>query len=239
MNLGKFAPYQLFCNVLITCLKPFSIVIETLLHQDVGERYAGVSALIALLLLGVDAEVCPASDSTLLWMLIIGFAVRVVMVRMAGIRRRRRGDMSIHSRSSGKSLLQRVSNRVPALVVLWIEAILVMAAALVASLFNPTVSAFLLWSGGAMLGINLIRLSAAYSKTLDEADVLVEQQATRIEGRLVPVLNCAARGFEPTPIIDVYAVPTESRLIEANSDAEAEPEISGLLPMGGGETWKQ
>src|SRR5580693_2273226 len=119
MNLGKFSPYQLFCNVLIACLKPFSVVIETLLHLDVGERYAGLSALVAMLLLGLDAEVCPANESTLVWLLIVAFAIRVVMLRVAGIRRRRRGDTSIHSRSAGRSVLHLVSSRLPPKVILW------------------------------------------------------------------------------------------------------------------------
>jgi hypothetical protein len=207
--------------------------------MDVGERYAGLSALIALLLLGVDVEVCPANESTLLWLLIAAFAIRVVIIRVAGIRRRRRGDTSIHSRSAGRSVLHLVSTRLPAQVILWIEPFAVLLVAWAVFWLNATVGEFLLYSGGALLAINLIRVSAAYSKELDEADALVEQEAPRIEGRLNSTLSGSARGSLRTPNIDVYAVQTGSRANGAGGDAEVEPEISGLLPLGGGEPWKQ
>jgi hypothetical protein len=239
MNLGKFSPYQLFCTFLISCLKPFSVVIETLLHQNVGERYAGVSALFAILLLGLDAEVCPASQSTLVWLVITAFAVRVVMIRVAGMRRRRRHDTSVHSRSAGTSVLHVLWSRLPKQVALWIEPFAVMLVAWIFSFFNPTMGDFLLYSGGALLAINLIRLSAAYSKELDEEDALVEQKAPRVEG-LVFTPSASSQASLSTPLNDVYALQTGSRAIEAGrtGDADVEPEMNGLLALGG-EPWKQ
>jgi hypothetical protein len=234
MNFGTFSLYQWFCGFLIACLKPFTVVAETLLHVDVGERYAGMSALAALLLLGLDAEVCPATESTLVWLVIAAFAIRIVVLRMSGIRRRRRGDHSIHSRSAGTSVLSRWFSRLSPQAVLWIEPFVVLLVALIVSLLNSTVADFLLWSGGAMLAISLVRLSAAYSKALDDADAKVEQEARQI-GSLIatsPTVSSVA------PMIDVRGIQGRLFPVAAGGDGEGEPELASLLPLGGGEPWK-
>ena len=234
MNLGKFSLYQWFCGFLIACIKPFTVVVETLLHVDVGERYAGLSALVALLLLGLDVRVCPTSDSTMVWLVIAAFAIRIVTIRLAGIRRRHRGDHSIHSRSAGRSVMSRWFSRLPQQVTLWIEPFVVLVAALIVSVLNSTLGDFLVWSGGAMLAINLVRLSAAYSKALDAADAKVEQEAEQLGKMMRPSGMVAS-------VVPVDVPGDVGGLLSAvaGGDAEGEPLLGSLLPLGGGEPWKQ
>jgi hypothetical protein len=239
MNLQKFSPYQAFCTALMACLKPFTVVTETLVHRDVGERYAGLSAWVALLLLGVDAEFCPTTQSTLLWLLMVVFTARVVVLRVAGMRRRLRGDNSVHSRSPGTSLLNAMSSRLPRALTPWIEPFAVMLAALIVSVLNPTVGLFLFWSGGALLCINLIRLSAAYNRELDVVDAQVEQDAQLVGSRFFPSLGICPPAPLPAFPVNIRSVQPELFSDRQSGEAEVEPDLGRLLPVGGGAPWKQ
>ena len=176
MTIPKFSVYQIFCSVMIWLLRPLTVPIEMLIRFKVGERYPGFSSLVALIGMGTLAEFCPPNESFLLYILMAAFIVRIIVHRIWCIFRRHRGLPLVNSRSPGRPLLQLLIPKLPAMVIQWIEPVVVLLGAALIAAVNGTVGDYLMASGAALLGITVVRASASYNRVLDSLDARIEQE---------------------------------------------------------------
>jgi hypothetical protein len=159
-------------------MKVLSAPAEMLLHKDMGERYLGVSGVLALMLISVFASMYPPEQSGPLYLLIPIFLARIVGHRVCCIRRRIRGGKMLHSRYAGEPLLWiALRGKVPVNLVRWTESILILIAGGAVSSFNKPLGDYLLWTGVGLLGMIAVRANLAYNKLLDTLDAQLENAA--------------------------------------------------------------
>jgi len=159
--------FKMLCSAVIWHLRLLTVPIEMLTHLDVGERYFGFSGLLAVLTMVAAAAY---EGSSLLYFLATVVVLRVVAHRAWCIYRRTAGDPVVNSRSAGRPLLALLMPQIPAIVLRWVEPLLLMVVALVFGAMSDAVGSYLMWSAGALLGINIVRGTLAYNETLDRMD---------------------------------------------------------------------
>jgi hypothetical protein len=172
-----FPTFETACKVTLLLMRLLSVPAEMVMRVRVGERYLGVTGVLALVLMGLYAGFCPPDQAAPLGFLMIVYFIRIVVHRIFCIHRRLRGGPPRHSRYAGQPLLGLVVGRIPESIIKWIEPFLLLAAGLLAFLINKPLGNYLMWSGLGLLGILVVHANLAYNKLLDMIDANLEQQA--------------------------------------------------------------
>jgi hypothetical protein len=194
----KINLFEILCSVVVWVLRPFSIVLEMLCHDEVGERYPGFASGLALLILW--AWCFFASDVFPLHVLMLAFVSRLIVHRVMAIRRRVGGGKYIHGRSCGRPLVGNFFPQLSEQLIRWMEPVALLLVSAILCLISFSLGSYLLCAGTAWLGIVIVRALSAYNHVLDLYDADPQAAELPMAGRYFEVIT-------PAPAIKVSEEP--------------------------------
>ena len=189
--------FDILCSLVVWLLRPFSIVLEMLCHDEVGERYPGFASGLALLTLWCWCFF--ASDVFPLHVLMLAFVTRLIVHRVLAIRRRVGGGQYIHGRSCGRPLAARFLPQLSEQLLRWMEPVALLLVSALMCLISFSLGSYLVCASTAWLGIVIVRALSTYNRVLDLYDADPQAAELPMAGRYFEVIT-------PQPAIEASEV---------------------------------
>jgi len=155
-----------------------AVTVEVFLHSRFGERYIGMEAAAALVLIPVFGLFWPDSDLLPLMQFLGVYLFMCLLARIGMTARRLRGDRE-HSRYTGFPHLLRLFRLLPEEAVKrFVEPFFVMCAGVVSYDFNEPLGGYLMFAAVCLFISTNLDDMWTRTRALDISDAVMEQQVT-------------------------------------------------------------
>ena len=174
-QIKKPSLHQRLCNLMMWAVRPFSLPVDLMLHNSIGERYVGYGWVRAVLVMVVFA-CCASNPDPMSWLIGL-FFIGLVSHNFYLDKLRRDGGAPLHSNDPGVPLRGLWRNRFEESTLRETEAWLVGLAGGAIVMFNTALGVYLICAGMSVLTILGIRESLERHKLLDFRDAELEKLA--------------------------------------------------------------
>jgi hypothetical protein len=164
---------------LVLICRALAVSVEVFLHKGntFGQRYLGPQVGVAALILFFWPAFRPGVDTGPVFGFLIAFLVMCFCARAAILRRGQRGDLTEHSRYTGRPWLMRIAGRTSeAKVKGMLEPLLVWLAAVLTMPLSEALGNYLLLAGFGLLVSVQMTLASERQRVLDMHDAYVDQR---------------------------------------------------------------
>lgn len=159
--------------------RALAVSVEVFLHRagTFGERYLGLQAALAFVLMLIAPVLFPMGDPGPLYLFCALYFMRCIVVRAATLKRRLSGAPLLHSYYNGTPALLPARSRVPEeKFKAAVEPLLVGVTGLALSEWNEPLGTYLLLAGLSLLVNACLSLRQEHERALDVNDAFLDQR---------------------------------------------------------------